>query len=257
MKSKRNTSLNKKGSYIVEATIVVPVFIMAVMLLIGIIPVISICENITYAAADEMRLEMAKSAFRNNPAALPISLKMRAGRENNDLTSFHVTSYLYKYRSNNINDLIKIQFHSTFKKKNPLGLFSAVSFKGALTGRAFTGTYYRDLPASRSDIENDGDSRIVYIFPNWGNCYHNKNCSYIHSNCHLVYLSQDVRNDFHACPLCGAGNASVGTPVFCFENSGEAYHLSGCSSVKKYYIDIERKEAVKKGYVPCSKCGGE
>ena len=63
----------KRGSYIVEATIVVPVFILAVLMLISIIPIAASCENVIFSSADELRLESVKSAFRKNRAALPVS----------------------------------------------------------------------------------------------------------------------------------------------------------------------------------------
>lgn len=256
MRSKRAIRSNKRGSYIVEAAIVVPIFIMAVIMLISIIPIIATCENITFSAADEMHFEDAKSAFRKNPAAYPLSLKARESLENKRMKAFHVTGYNYLYGENGISDLIAVSFKATFSEKNPIGLFSSVRFSGHLVSRAFTGSYYNDQPESRSEFEKNKDSELVYIFPNWGYKYHNKNCSYVKANCHLVYLSQDVRNKYHPCPLCNAGKAELGTPVFCFENSGEAYHLGNCSSVDKYYVEIEKDDAVKKGYTPCSKCGG-
>ncbi|TDP57470.1 hypothetical protein [Aminicella lysinilytica] len=256
-KSRKNISLNKKGSYIVEATIVVPIFIIAVLMLISIIPIISTCENITYSVTEEMRMETAKSAFRDNPATAPIAMGIRVNRENRRLSSFYITGYKYKYRAHGIDDLITVNFTSAFKEKNPLGLFSRVEFEGKLTGRAYTGSYYKDTPSTRSEFEEDKESKTVYVFPNWGKCYHNKNCTYVRSNCHLVYLSQNVKSSFHSCPLCGSADASIGTPVFCFESSGEAYHLASCNAVDRYYIEMEKDEAVEKGYMPCSKCGGE
>ena len=257
MKSRRSMSLNKRGSYIVEATIVVPLFIMAVMMLISLIPIIGQCENITYGAADEMRLEMAKSAFRKNPAAGPLALKLRVSTENDRLTDFRVTGYRYLYSRNSIDDLITVSFTAGFSEKNPLGLFSRVRFSGRLTGRAFTGTRYKDVPQTREDLEAPVESEPVYIFPDRGVCYHGKNCSYVRSNCQMIFLSQDSRKKYHSCPNCNSDRAAIGTPVFCFPDDGEAYHYGSCSSVSKYYLEIEKSQAIKKGYVPCSKCGGK
>jgi len=257
MKWKKNTSLNKKGSYIVEAAIVVPLFIIAVLMLISLIPVIAQCENLTFEAADEMHFETAKTAFRKNAAAYPIALKLRTRSENDRLTAFNITGYRYLYSRNGIDDLITVKFSAAFSEKNPLGLFSTVRFKGKLTARAFTGTYYKDRPETKAEFEEDKPSEPVYIFPGWGVCYHGKNCTYVRTNCQLAFLSQELRRSYHPCPLCGASRAAIGTPVFCFLKDGEAYHMGGCTSINKYYIEIEKEQAVKKGYVPCSKCGGK
>ena len=37
-------------------------------------------------------------------------------------------------------------------------------------------------------------------------------------------------------------------------NTGEKYHRAGCRYLKKSSIPIERKEAIAKGYTPCSVC---
>ena len=68
MGQKRRT---KRGSYIVEAAVIVPVFIVAVLMLIAIVPAMATCENTVFSAVDELRLESIKSAFRKNPAAVP------------------------------------------------------------------------------------------------------------------------------------------------------------------------------------------
>ena len=68
----------RRGSYIVEAAIVVPLFIAATVLLIWIVPVMASWENVMYSAADEMRLEMVKTKFRKSGAALPAAVMVRA-----------------------------------------------------------------------------------------------------------------------------------------------------------------------------------
>ena len=38
---------------------------------------------------------------------------------------------------------------------------------------------------------------------------------------------------------------------------GEAYHEAGCSTIEKYVVNMDRRDAEKRGYLPCSKCGGK
>lgn len=249
----RNT---KKGSYIVEAVIVVPIFIMAVVMLMSIVPIVATCENVNFAAADEIHLECMKTAFRKNPAALPVAVKHRIYQENEKINSCKIRRYGYLYRAKGIDDLITLQLRVNFKEKNPLGLFSSVDYDGRITARAFTGTLQKQPPAERSEFEEEKESHIVYIFPEWGKRYHSQGCTYVRSNCQMAYLSQDTKKKYSPCRLCGAKSAQVGSPVFCFRSSGEVYHLSGCRTIDKYYIEIEKEDAEGKGYTPCSKCGG-
>ena len=253
MKWSRNT---KRGSYIVEAVIVVPIFIIAVVMLMSIVPIIATCENVNFAAADEMHLECIKTAFRKNPTALPAALKHRIYSENKKINAYRTGFYRYLYTAKGINDLVSLDFHVNFKEKNPLGLFSSVDYHGKITARAFTGNLQKEPPAEKREFEEEKESHIVYIFPEWGKRYHNKSCTYVKSNCQMVYLSQETKRKYAACKLCEAAAAQVGNPVFCFRVSGEVYHLSGCRMIDKYYIEIEKEDAEQKGYRPCSKCGG-
>lgn len=248
----RRRKPTKRGSYIVEATIVVPVFILAVLMLISIIPIAASCENVIFSSADELRLESVKSAFRKNRAALPVSVQLRVRAENPKISAYQVRGFRYLYEEAEIEDLMSLRFRAMFKEKNPLGLFSGVTFDGKITGRAFTGKLHREAPGEGGEEEQ----KIVYIFPEWGERYHGKQCTYVKANCKLVYLSQETEKKYAPCKLCNAGSAQIGTPVFCFTASGEAYHTADCRLVDKYYVEIKKADAVERGYTPCSKCGG-
>lgn len=249
MKWLKNT---RKGSYIVEAAIVVPVFIISILMLITIIPVMAGCENVFFSACDEIHREAVQTAFRKNPAALPLSLQHRIKGENSRLSSFQIRFFRYLYTDEGIEDLMQIDMRSVFSEKNPIGLFSSVTFDGCIRARAFTGKLHKRPPGSLVQE----DDQIVYIFPEWGTKYHGKRCTYVRASCQMVYLSQNVKKDYTPCKLCNASSARIGSPVFCFQESGRAYHIAGCKTVERYYIEIQRGKAKEQGYTPCSKCGG-
>lgn len=246
----------KKGAYIVEAVIVVPIFIMAVMMLISIIPIIATCENMVFATVDEMKAENIKAAFRKNPVALSATLGHRIYEENNNVSVWKIDRLSYLYSSSEIDDLISVDFRSVFSQKNPLGLFSSIIFESRITSRVFTGKVFKEPPSGRDKFEEDEKEQWVYIFPEWGKKYHGKSCTYIRSACQMNYLSQNIKNKYSPCKLCDVKSAEIGTPVFCFVISGQVYHKAGCRIIDKYYIEIEKKDAEAKGYSPCSKCGG-
>lgn len=252
MKQSKHTG--KKGSYIVEAVIVLPVFIAAVIALMSVVPVTASCENMVFAAADEMRLESAKSVFRKNPAALPLSAVYRMKDENPKAKSCHTVSYRYFYEEHSISDLFSFRFRAVFSQNSPAGIFDSVIFDGTVTARAFTGKLHKEPPAGGSEEEDD--DRTVCIFPEWGTRYHSRTCTYVKAACMLVYLSQDTKRAYKPCSLCNASSARIGSPVFCFKESGKAYHMADCRTVDRYYVEISRKKAREKGYTPCSKCGG-
>lgn len=245
---------NKKGTYILEAVISMPVFIAAVIALMSLVPISAVCENIVFSAVDEMRMESVKTAFRKNPAALPMVCGNRIKQENSKLTSYQTRFYRYLYQDEGIEDLLSLDFSAEFSQKSPAAVFDSVVFDGTVTARAFTGKIHKKPPASQD--QSPEDDKIVYIFPEWGMRYHGKSCTYVKANCRMVTLSQDTKKGYAPCKLCNAKSAQIGSPVFCFESSGRVYHLAECRVVERYYIEIKRSEAKAKGYSPCLKCGG-
>lgn len=237
-----------------EAVIIVPVFIISVLMLITIIPIMAGCENVTFSVCDELHGESVKSAFRQNPAALPVVLQSRVKSENSRMDSFHIRFYRYLYAEEEIEDLLQVDVRAVFSGKNPIGILSAVTFDGRVRARAFTGKLHKYPPGSSGNEEED--ERIVYIFPEWGTKYHGKQCTYVKASCQMVYLSQNIKGSYTPCKLCDAQSARLGSPVFCFQESGRAYHTADCRIVERYYVEIEKGKAEEQGYTPCSKCGG-
>lgn len=237
-----------------EAVIIVPVFIISVLMLITIIPIMAGCENVTFSVCDELHGESVKSAFRQNPAALPVVLQSRVKSENSRMDSFHIRFYRYLYAEEDIEDLLQVDVRAVFSEKNPIGILSAVTFDGRVRARAFTGKLHKYPPGSSGNEEED--ERIVYIFPEWGTKYHGKQCTYVKASCQMVYLSQNIKGSYTPCKLCDAQSARLGSPVFCFQESGRAYHTAACRIVERYYVEIEKGKAEEQGYTPCSKCGG-
>jgi hypothetical protein len=244
------TKQSKRGSYLVEAALTIPIFILAVFMLISSIPVYSTVENAIFSIADEMRMETVKSGIRENGNLFPLILTGRIQAENPRVTKFVVSSWQYLYREDGYDDLMTVSFYLNCSGDDFFNLFKQTSFDGKITARAYTGTLHQYAPGS------DTDTEIVYIFPEWAARYHRHTCTYVTENCQMIYLTQDVLNRYQPCKLCDAQSAQVGNPVCVFQQYGDAYHIPECRLVERYYLQIERGKAIKQGYVPCSKCGG-
>jgi len=242
----------KSGSYLVEAAVTVPIFILAVLMLISSVPVLSSGENIVYSMVDEIRLETVKAAFQESPQGLPLRIRQRVLSENKRVKTRPDIDSKYLYTKNQIQDLISVSYRVKCKGNDPTGIFKQAEFKGKITARAFTGRLHRKIPTT-PDVE----SRAVYIFPEWGMRYHGAHCTYVKGSCQLVYLSKETKTDYTPCKLCDASSAQIGSQVFCFSKYGEVYHLDSCRQVNRYYIEIDVSQAEKQGYHPCSKCGGQ
>lgn len=244
--------MGKKGSYLVEAAIIMPIFILAVLMMISAIPALSAAENTAFAVCDELRLESAKAAFLKEPAAMKLRIKTRISGENPKMSGFQFTSCKYMYRENSIDDLITVKYRFSYEGNDTQSLFKSAGFTGIMTVRAFTGKLHREAPSTPSVREE----KLVYVFPQWGARYHRKSCTYVTGSCQMVYLTPQIQNQYKSCKLCNARSAQIGSPVFCFTRYGEAYHVAGCSTIKRYYVTMEQHKAESQGYSPCSKCGG-
>ena len=244
--------MGKKGSYLVEAAIIMPLFILAVLMMISAIPALSTAENMAFSICDELRLESAKAAFAGEPVTMKLRIKTRVSRENPKAENFRFTSCRYQYRKQKIDDLITVKYRFSYDGNDIQSLFQSSPFTGKMTVRAFTGKIHKKAPV----MPTETNDKTVYIFPQWGMRYHRKSCTYVTGSCQMVYLTTQIQNQYQSCKLCNAKSAQIGSPVFCFTKYGEAYHVAGCSTIKRYYVTMEQHKAESQGYTPCSKCGG-
>ena len=208
---------NKKGSYIVEAALTLPLFIICVAALALIIDIAAICENIGFLTAAEVR-DMDVDAYKEKSmekaglaaAAEEFFIEETILKENPRLTDFEVRNLDYLYSDGNIDDLIGIDTVSVFTVDNPLGIFGRIEFSQGLLTRGFTGSLQESRPLSESEFKDNQAGKVVWIFPKYGIRYHRPDCRY-------------VKQDYE----------------------GEEYKL-----------EMQQEDAGRKGYTPCLVCGG-
>ena len=244
---------NKRGSYIVEAGMVLPILILSMICLVSIVSMYSTGENVFFSSCDEVLLSCVKSSVLKESISLPASIMLRARSENPNLSYVAVTDYGYLYDEGYMSDLISIEVSG--KHKSPASMFFIDNLiSERIMGRAFTGLY---KPTPQGDSMLDGeDADIVYVFPMRGEKYHNRECAFLNPACQRVFLTQDIKNKYSPCSICKSGNSKIGESVYCFFNTGEVYHTGKCSQVDKYYVEMDKKDALQQGYMPCVACGG-
>ena len=191
-------------------------------------------------------------------AVLTIGYFIRADAawENEMHTSYE--KYLYAQTvSPNFGDPTHIR-HVRTEIDLPLPIWSRYRFKyeDTIRYRDFVGLRYRKDTLGAEGLERGSDSAEVWIFPQSGKRYHKENCTYVEAAVHSCILTETVRRNFSECKLCDSSELPTGSIVFCFKSNDSCYHRGNCRTIKKYVIPIDREEAEKKGYTPCSKCGG-
>ncbi|HKK95576.1 MAG TPA: hypothetical protein VJ916_04590 [Anaerovoracaceae bacterium] len=252
IKLKWNT--NNKGSYIVETTICLPFYLIALLVLTTIILMYSTCENVVFSVCDEMRLVAIESReIKINPV-FPIKVKERIYDENHNIKSLNIIKYRYHESYKGINDIIDVNIDVEYK--NPLGFISKnTNLELKIMTRSYIGEIRDRDSLTRVDFTND-NSEVVYIFPNYGECYHNKNCYLVQKSYEPLLLTNYILKKYTPCDICNSDNANLGDIVYIFPKTGTNYHMGDCDLIEREYFKIDKKVAIERGYVPCLKCGG-
>ena len=102
----RNT---KRGSYIVEAALSMPVLILCITAIALIINIIAICENIGFSKVAEQMHKICSSAYIAETGEFSHGIAVQkavASDGSPKLRSFTVTGFRYRYTKQGVDDLI-------------------------------------------------------------------------------------------------------------------------------------------------------
>lgn len=249
----------KEGSLTLETAILLPIVIIAILSLAFMLKVNSASESVEHSAADEARLLAIHSytaVGKIEALAFTQKLERRIVHENSEVFDVAVKKFWYRYKRHGINNLISFDVDYSMEPKLGMPMAGTIFLKEHMLTRAFVGQDDYENPKGFDLLEEEEDSQKVWVFPRAGEKYHCKNCRYIQNYATRTVLDKKVRARFKPCKLCNAKSVSMGGCVYCFYKSGDVYHRGSCNAVDKYVIEMEKVEAEKKGFAPCSICGG-
>ena len=247
--------INKRGSYLVEAAISLPVFIIAVIVMSSVILMYACIEDCAFIAANELRRGAAEAVIADTSIALPHRIRKELEDKHSQVHSARLIDAGFRSERWGVDELLLVDFRLTLKTNNPLGIRAEADYDLALVTRAYVGRE-RDETNMTAEEFADEDAEAVFIFPKRGEKYHSKGCTFLRAASTSAALSGSIKRRYKACPLCHSGRAADGALVYYFPSDGEDYHLPGCPSLQRNYIEIDRGTALKRGYTSCSKCGG-
>lgn len=237
----------KKGSHTIEAAIVLPLVILAILSLGYIMQADARWENCIYCAADEC----SRLAATGEPASgftAGIAAENRIMNEANSPDYVNVTGLI-------CSDITSFNLNANVELKLPAGFDRVLSYEGKIKYRCFCGSTYTRKSLGTEGLEAYDEENPVWIFPRSGEKYHSENCTYVKATVTGVILSPDIRKKYTSCGLCSSGEMKSGSVVFVFRSENTAYHRSTCSSIDRHTAVIDKKDAIKRGYTPCGKCG--
>lgn len=248
------TIIGKRGSMIVEAAVALPVFLTAIIVLSSIMLYYAAIEDANFILATEMRRGAAEGLVTESDLTVPFAAMKRIENNHSSVRSQWVTDYGYRVTRDGNDQLIAVSIRMNLETPNPFGLASKAGYRVSLMTRAYVGKIRPQAPMSEADFLSD--SEAVYIFPKDGKRYHRKDCTFVRSGCTQATLTAGIRKKYGGCAVCHSSKAETGTLVYIYPAYGETYHLPGCSVLERNYIEVEKRIAIKRGYTPCSKCGG-
>ncbi len=249
------TLINKKGSYLLEAAISLPVFIIAVIVMSSVILMYACIEDCSFIAANELRRGSAEAVIADTSVTLPYRIRKEIEKNHSQVHSVRLTDSGFRCERWGMDELIIVGFKLRLKTENPLGINAAADYELAVATRAFVGRE-RDEDNMTAAEFADENADPVYIFPKRGEKYHSKGCTFLKAASTSAVLSGSIKRKYKSCPLCHSSKAGTGSLIYYFPSDGEDYHLPGCPSLQRNYIEIDKSTALKRGYTPCSKCGG-
>ncbi len=203
---------NKQGSYIVEASICLPLFIVAVLALSLIVNIIAVCESISFATVKEIKnIDLNAYSLKSGGLVERVIAEKNIANCSEKLNDFRLTEFKYLYRDDGIDDLIALESRANFRVLNPIGIGGEITFTEGILTRGFTGKLQDSKPLTAREFEESAQSTIIVIFPKYGERYHIPNCRYVKQNYagesyHIEMEKEDAkRKGYTPCEICLGG----------------------------------------------------
>ena len=148
----------KKGSYVTEAAIVMPVLILSVCAMVLIIKIAAVCEGIWFAEVEEMRNAGLDTYKKITNVSLCKKIEEKVLSSEKSLTDFKVEECKSLHERNGIKDLISINSKADFNVVNPIGIDGKITLNTKIISRAFTGTLRDSSPLPEADFKERGEA---------------------------------------------------------------------------------------------------
>ena len=252
MVMKRNT----RGFYTLEATVLLPLAILTVLSFGYFIKVEGTWERCFYEAIDESTKASLKAYDGISHKGIGNKIEERISSDNQGLSYIDVKNIKNMYSDLTGDSLTSYRIEAEMSLNLPLGFEHDFKFDAGIKYRNFVGKKRENNPLGSDILEKNAEKNPVWVFPNMGERYHKEKCTYVEVAAEKEILSNRIKKSYNACGICNSKDIPLGAIVYCFKNKGTSYHKGTCRSVNKHIIVIDKKDAEKRGYTPCSKCGG-
>lgn len=249
--SKKITKSNQnKGSAAVEASILVPIFLFA-MLFFYSLAEIKMAETELFEAAIETSEYMAEYAYLDSHGDILPMLRYEHYVDETDLVGRYVEGGLdsvsfFGSVPLDWDGYVKLKVSFDKKCQNPLIYIPAKGTDFMIYQRAFVGDSFENENASG---ENNGDEKYVFVTDN-REVYHNsRGCTYLQLSVRSVFISTAIDEGYSPCEYCG----SSAQGIVIVTDYGNRFHSDAkCSGLKRTVYRVKLSEV--SGLPECSRC---
>lgn len=263
----------KQGVLFVEAALFLPVFLTAALSLSSLIAFLAVNERTLDAFEQEAEFTAKQSylLYAGEPSGvLPGIVSGSVGSRLQMLQrlqdrlgepyrkqseKIRLRNWNYLYSRNGFDGMIEGVLCYEYEMPFVLRFTENPVWEQTVRFRAFIGSDSQRQPLGFEAMETDENGGLVWIFPQYGSCYHKESCRTISVYPKQAVLTPVLRKKYRPCAVCNPETLGDGAMVYCFR-TGAAYHRKSCSSIEKYVMAIERSEAERRGYSACAICGG-
>lgn len=249
----RNTT---RGYYIVEAAMLLPLVLLMILALGYVTKAEGAWENAFHCAVDESSVAAARAYDGVSGRAAGMMIRDRISRDASGISDFSVSRFRYDRKDQTGDHLTSYTLEASSDLALPEGFGNLFRFRSRIKYRNFVGRNYGGEGLGDKGLEKKLPQDPVWIFPQSGEKYHRKNCTYVKATVRKATLNAALKRKYSSCSACRSDRLPEGSTVWCFKGDGTAYHRRNCRTIDRHTIVIDRTEAKARGYAPCSKCGG-
>ena len=257
------TGKSCSGALIVDAAVCLPVFLIAMGLLLILIMQAgteeTLVRSLVSAGSTCVKAEAAGEAVAEDIPDLILeggsftaSLHISLAKEWDDGPSVHVIGFLTDQKAQIAGNVSIDQLNWANVSCSRKALFSLPGTDGIRSVRSFV---FRPWKGESKQLF-DADDERVYVFPKYGEKYHSAGCRIMKEGSVEAILTEQLKRRYSACKTCKPSSLTYGSLVFMFSDGSRVYHRKECPCITKYYVSMPKSEAEAEGYAPCFFCRG-
>ena len=195
----------KNGFYTLEAVIVLPLVILAVISIGYFIRLDAVWENVMHCAIDESAYSASRAYDSVSELDSIPKVRKRILRENDLLLSLKIRGVADRYSDGVSDELTCYTIKAAMGMDLPAGFSRRLDFTGRIKYRGFRGFQYPAAGMGDEGLERDEPKDPVWIFPQSGERYHTSSCTYVRATVKADVLTNSLKNRSKPCDMCNSG----------------------------------------------------